>query len=640
MMPDPLGAAPALAAFDALHARGAHFVLAGKPEATKPKGAFGEDWPNKPASLASAKARFRQGRFVGVIPASLGCIVVDIDHGGEATRDATLATLGTPVAVLPSGRPDHWHLWYKCRDAAKVGIPTWDGGDLRGNSKGMIILYHPADVAAGLAMADTKPVADLILADVQQLPGMGGKRANVVPLHGQGRNNDLNREAFEAVINGDKAGVQRAIEKARTAGLGEAEIAKTVKSATGGAERELEKGGAERTLIPNAYTPEGLATVLKVIGADLRMNTRANAYEFNFGDGWRQIDDPAEAALRRGTIPAACKVRDRDKVKPLVYGREMLTDLRLALVNERRVDSFLVYIEGLPEWDGEPRVENLLRDMFGAGDDELARWASRYIGLGALQRAYEPGCALQEFPVLIGPQGCGKSAFTQCWFDPTRPEQKAWHGDSLDLSARAQEKAEAMSGRVVVELAELAGLRRAEIESLKKFITQVDDGQVRLAYARTATPTPRRCIFVATSNDDAVLPNDASGNRRFVPIELRHGCDVWARAEARAQWWAECLYRYRHGERAGLPRELHADAAERAEQHRAQDALENEIPDALHDLDASGFTVNDLHQILNGPGARPPTTAEAMRLASALKNSGFSKRRAMRGGVQAVLWSR
>ena len=282
--------------------------------------------------------------------------------------------------------------------------------------------------------------------------------------------------------------------------------------------------------------------------------------------------------------------------------------------------------------------------MFKADGDELTRWASRYIGIGAIQRAFEPGCKIDEVPVLLGAQGCGKSTFIQSWF--LEEQLFTWYGEGVNLNGREKEQVEAMDGRVVIELSELAGIRRAEVEKLKSFITRRDDGHVRKAYARETAPEPRRCIFIGTTNDDAVLPNDPSGNRRFVVVELRQGCDVEAASAARPQWWAEALARYRGGERVNLPRDLHLLAAERAEDYRDSDAGEDDVLCAANMClteNAVGFTLNELHTELRAGDIdwnKPLDRALQMRLAAALKNQGFRKARKLRQGIRQMLWTR
>ena len=591
---------------------GAHLVLCGADKRPKAKA-----WHKAPASLDAA---LRHKGLVGVVPASLGCVVVDVDEGGDEARQAVISQLGRPVAEVPTRRDGGWHIWYRSRDAHEIGNRAWRHGDIRG-AKGQAILWAPELVAEGLACAG--PVADLMAVDLDQLPSKrdGGAVGE--------RNNTLNKSVYLATRNGQP--IDEAVAAAREAGLPEREIAATVESAVTAGKRK----GA-RTLVPSARIPEGLAYCLDSLGIGLRLNTRAKRYEYFLDGAWRVADDERDAWLR-GTIAKNFSARSgSNEAMPLKYSAEMFLDLRRALGNDLRRDPFRDWLEALAPWDGVPRIDGLLGRLFGAEDGTLVRWASRYIGIGAVQRAFQPGAKIDEVPILLGEQGTGKSAFVRTWFSEAQHE---WHGDAVDLSARPKEQAEQLAGRVVCELSELAGIRKAELERLKSFVTRQDDGQFRWAYARSPIPSPRVCIFVGTTNEAECLPNDPSGNRRFVVIELKHGCDVQAASIDREQWWAEALARYRDGARANLPRDLHPVAAEQAEAHRARDSMEEAVALATVDL-GSNFTLNDLNDEVFGHGSKPPDKLMQKRLSDALRNLGFRRARTRQNGVRQMVWSR
>ena len=62
------------------------------------------------------------------------------------------------------------------------------------------------------------------------------------------------------------------------------------------------------------------------------------------------------------------------------------------------------------------------------------------------------------------------------------------------------------------------GIHKAETSRIKMVLTRTVD-TVRLSYARHPVDRPRRFIVVGTSNDRDCLPDDATGNRRFVVTE-------------------------------------------------------------------------------------------------------------------------
>ena len=188
-----------------------------------------------------------------------------------------------------------------------------------------------------------------------------------------------------------------------------------------------------------------------------------------------------------------------------------------SILHGREVDPFRTWIEALPAWDKVERLSTWLGRAFRTNDDALSRWCSRYVFLGAVERTYKPGSKLDVLPVLVGPQGAGKSSVLALAFPEDRPE---WFSDQLNLAADPKVRAEALQGVVMVEVAEMTGSTRAEIQSLKAFLSRTNDGGIRLAWRRNPEPMPRRCILIGTSNEAECLPNDWTGLRRFLVVEV------------------------------------------------------------------------------------------------------------------------
>ena len=98
-------------------------------------------------------------------------------------------------------------------------------------------------------------------------------------------------------------------------------------------------------------------------------------------------------------------------------------------------------------------------------------------------------------PVLVGPQGCGKSTIFSKLFG-------VWFNDTLTLADMRDKSAlEKLSGAWCLEIAELAGMAKADLEVVKAFITRQID-KCRVAYARAVTTLPRQCIIIGTSNQE------------------------------------------------------------------------------------------------------------------------------------------
>ena len=400
---------------------------------------------------------------------------------------------------------------------------------------------------------------------------------------------------------------------------------------------------------PDKHEPSA-ALALYALGVELRYNLRSHRAElFQSSDEaiphapvhqWitltdRMVDRLRDLFARRFTY------QTKSEPMPMVYGRERWAMVLNAHLCSRERDPFLDWLNERPAWDECPRLNTYLDALFSAGTSPLVRWVGQFLFLGPVHRAFAPGAKLDEMPVLVGPQGLGKSALLLNLFPP---EHAGWVNDGLHLAADPKIRAEALLGRVVVEAGEMAGSNRADLESLKAFVSRQDDGGVRLAFRRNPEPAPRRCIIVGTSNRQDVLPNDPTGNRRFVPVVLNRPTQSVEEYLTihRDQLWAEALYRHSTGISPRLPRDLMPHAAAAAEAHRNRDPI---IEDALDNLppDWEGTLAETARKIgllsHDDIGVKLPIR-ESKRLSAALTGQGYSVRQVKEGGVKSRVWKR
>ena len=321
--------------------------------------------------------------------------------------------------------------------------------------------------------------------------------------------------------------------------------------------------------VKNAAT---LAKVLELEKIAVRYNLRGQCIEFSVQSSKFYSANDRMLAHFRQEFADTYKVQAKSGVEPLYWGRDLFQDHINAIIFKHEVDPFIKWLDTLPQWDGTERLNYLLRDLFECEHNKLTAWASRYPFIGAIQRGKEPGCKLDEFPVLIGEQGIGKSAYLHQILPKEHRDQ--WFSDSLNIRLQDKGLVESTLGRVICEISEMAGNRVSDIEQLKAYLTRQDDGSIRLAYRHNPEPMPRRFVFVGTSNNAECLPNDFTGLRRFVPVNLNASANVEAFIDKqRDQLWAEALHRYNAGTRANLPRELIPQQREVAEQARSKDEL-------------------------------------------------------------------
>lgn len=163
------------------------------------------------------------------------------------------------------------------------------------------------------------------------------------------------------------------------------------------------------------------------------------------------------------------------------------------------------------KWDGIPRVNTLLIDYFGAEDNAYTRAAIRKTLCAAVARVFEPGIKFDTALILVGEQGTYKSTFV-------KKLGMEWFSDTF-TTVQGKESFEQIQGAWLIEMAELSGLKRAEVESIKHYISKRED-MFRPAYGRTVETYKRQCVFFGTTNNKDFL-RDPTGNRRFMPIDVR-----------------------------------------------------------------------------------------------------------------------
>ena len=254
------------------------------------------------------------------------------------------------------------------------------------------------------------------------------------------------------------------------------------------------------------------------------------------------------------------------------------------------------YLSSLPKWDGKPRLARILLRYAGArGAEDWIEIISKKFFIAAVARAMEPGCQVDNVLVLQGEQGGGKTSFV-------RVMGAGFHVEtSLDLHNK--DAVMTSAGNWLVELGELASLRKSDVESVRNFITRKED-QIRLPYGRAVMRMPRRCVFLGTTNSMQPL-TDPEGNRRFWVVSVSV-VNTAALERDRDQLWAEALHCYRTGEQWWLTQDEAVRAREEASVYEAEDVTANEVVAWLTSLPADKWptylTSNDIaSKVLHKP---------------------------------------
>ena len=476
-------------------------------------------WQDVKPTTAEAAAHAAAGGLVGIVPASIGCLVVDIDHSIDFAADArrVRAIFGGRAASLrtvetPRGR----HVWVRAAGAA--GNAKWRmtdpiaRGDIR-CSAGYVICW--GGVAAALEWAESAPPVECA---APALTGLLAARR-----HKGGRNNALNSSVF--------AGADPVMERARgiADGMAISEITATITS---------------------AVTARGEVPTLDDILSDVWYDARSGRVMF----GEEYMTDRREASLKLAAVKAG------------IIKSNLWTDELNNYCMGRELDAFLQYLSAL-EWDGTNRIDTILHDYFGTADNDYSRWVSQYIFTAAVDRTVAPGSPADHVPVLIGPQGCGKSSFLRELV--SRPE---WRSTGIHGGMGDKKAVEAIGSAVVCEIPEMAGMTSRD----KRWITQPET-TIRRAFARHETTVRFRHVLVGTANSEDVIPYDTTGARRWAPVTLT---TPWVTVvedceRLRDQWWAEAYARERGT--SAMPPALYPLQCSAAEAARTSDPLESVV---------------------------------------------------------------
>ena len=184
------------------------------------------------------------------------------------------------------------------------------------------------------------------------------------------------------------------------------------------------------------------------------------------------------------------------------------------------------------------RAETLFIDYLGAEDNCYTREVTLKTLQACAIRAYKFGAKYDNMLILTGEQGIGKSTILE-------KLGKDWFAD-FKARTVGKEAEEAIAGKWIVEMGELAALNKQESEDIKQFLS-MKSSYHREAYGRRSIEHKRKCVFFGTSNKDEFL-RDETGNRRFYPLPVgvkKHKKNIWRDLTSSEidQIWAEIAFK-------------------------------------------------------------------------------------------------
>ena len=277
--------------------------------------------------------------------------------------------------------------------------------------------------------------------------------------------------------------------------------------------------------------------------------------------------------LLSGAIAYNILTDRKDIIKPIGFHRESTalndTDMKYLLLyleetygltNEKKIDNAIGIVANENKyhpirdylntlvWDGTERIRFCLRHFLGADADDYTYEALKLFLLGAISRAFQPGCKFEIMLCLVGGQGAGKSTFFRLL-----AVNDDWFSD--DLKKLDDENVyRKMQGHWIIEMSEMIATANAKsIEEIKSFLSRQKE-TYKIPYETHPADRKRQCVFGGSSNTLDFLPLDRTGNRRFVPVMVYpERAEVHILADEQAsrayinQMWAEAMEIYRSG---------------------------------------------------------------------------------------------
>ena len=198
------------------------------------------------------------------------------------------------------------------------------------------------------------------------------------------------------------------------------------------------------------------------------------------------------------------------------------------------------YLDRCAKWEAPHPDWDRIGEVFLGNKHQIATLAMQRMMIGAVARAYSPGCSMSWLPILVGAQGVGKSMFARnlvpdsLFAEITIP---------LDTLMKEQYR---LHMAWLLELPEIDNyFNIRNIENFKNLITSRVD-EVRYPYASLPSKLPRRFVMIGTTNRNQFLV-DSTGNRRFVPLEIGSQFQIpWQKLiNERDSIWSAAVSAYR-----------------------------------------------------------------------------------------------
>jgi hypothetical protein len=317
-------------------------------------------------------------------------------------------------------------------------------------------------------------------------------------------------------------------------------------------------------------------------------------------------------------------------------GKELALDCLVQVAHENIYDPVVLYLEHVAA-TVERGCIDVLSTTYLRPEDRDHSGPTLYDAMlkstliGAVRRAFEPGCKHDTACVLMGDQGARKSSFWSALGG-------AFFSDSLgDISSK--DDVMVLHRSWIMEWAELDHIMgRRHAGQIKSFLSQSTD-LYRKPYAKSPGAFPRRGVIVGSTNRSSGFLQDDTGNRRFWVIPTTrteaNPIDTATLLADRDAIWSAAVHAYRNGEPNYLPAHLAQQVTAENECYQVENPWRVPIEVWLKSP-ANNLQPITSELLLTHAVQRPverQSRADQMQVGNIMRELGYQKRRQSVDGV-------